>query len=179
MAVEKVVNIVVKEIGMDAAQNDAVKLNNTLDSLEGTNKSLNGSFKDSATSILDNGGAMGILNELTGGYAMTVKDAVEASGLFTKGTAIQTGAQKIYAAVVGTSTGALKAFKIALVSTGVGALVVALGFLVAAMASAGDATEEEKNNQIALARTFYRVAYGNRKQADHRSITSQSLNRLS
>jgi len=41
--------------------------------------------------------------------------------------------QKGYALAVGTSTGAMKAFRIALVSTGIGALVVGIGILVGKM----------------------------------------------
>ena len=41
-----------------------------------------------------------------------------------------TASQKMYTIAVGTSTGAMKAFRIALVSTGVGALVVGLGLLI-------------------------------------------------
>ena len=41
-----------------------------------------------------------------------------------------TASQKMYTMAVGTSTGAMKAFRIALVSTGVGALVVGLGLLI-------------------------------------------------
>ena len=46
-------------------------------------------------------------------------------------TRIATGLQAAYAAIVGTSTGALKAFRIALISTGIGAAVVAIGALIA------------------------------------------------
>lgn len=45
-------------------------------------------------------------------------------------TRSQTAIQKVYTAVVGTSTGATKAFRIALLASGIGLAVVALGFLV-------------------------------------------------
>ena len=47
------------------------------------------------------------------------------------GTALMTAAQTAYNVVIGTSTGLLKLFRIALISTGVGALVVGLGLLIA------------------------------------------------
>jgi hypothetical protein len=50
--------------------------------------------------------------------------------------------QKAYAVVVGTSTGAMRMFRIALASTGVGVLVVALGALVAKLM---ETTEETSN----------------------------------
>jgi hypothetical protein len=48
--------------------------------------------------------------------------------LITQG---QTAAQALYATAVGTSTGAMKAFRIALLATGIGAAVAALGLLIA------------------------------------------------
>jgi hypothetical protein len=44
--------------------------------------------------------------------------------------AVATTAQTAYTAVVGTSTGAMKLFRLALASTGIGALVVGLGLLI-------------------------------------------------
>lgn len=46
-------------------------------------------------------------------------------------TKVQTGLQLAYNTVVGASTGVMKAFKIALASTGIGAIVVGLGLLIA------------------------------------------------
>jgi hypothetical protein len=45
-------------------------------------------------------------------------------------TLAQSAAQSVYTAVVGTSTGALKAFRLALLGTGIGAAVIAIGYLV-------------------------------------------------
>lgn len=131
MAIEKVVNISVKETGMDALRSKVDALESSLDSLEDQNESLQKSLKGTSQSVLDNGGAMGLLNDLTGGLAMTVKDAVEAGDLFTKSERAKAIAVKISSVVIGTSTGALKAFRIALVTTGIGALVVGLGLLIA------------------------------------------------
>lgn len=46
-------------------------------------------------------------------------------------TKVQIGLQKAYTTVIGTSVGALKAFRLALIATGVGAFVVLLGLLIA------------------------------------------------
>jgi surfactin synthase thioesterase subunit len=46
---------------------------------------------------------------------MTVKDAVEATALFAKESKIATFIQTTYSTIVGVSTGAMKAFRIALV----------------------------------------------------------------
>jgi hypothetical protein len=101
---------------------------------------------------------MGLLNDATGGVAMTVKDAVEATMLFTKGTTISTTAQKIYTLVVGSTTGALKALRIALVSTGLGAIVVLLGLFIAKMSESAEATENEKRATDALNGSLSRMS---------------------
>lgn len=49
-------------------------------------------------------------------------------GIATKAAA---GATALYTAAVGTSTGAMKAFRLAMISTGIGAIVVGIGLLVA------------------------------------------------
>lgn len=85
-------------------------LTSTIEKQSVSNKKLEVSQKSLGKSVLDNGGAMGILNELTGGVAMTIKDAVEASDLFKD---------------------SMKGWKTALISTGIGALVVALGLIMA------------------------------------------------
>lgn len=62
-------------------------------------------------------------------------------------TKAMTLAQSLYSAAVGTSTGALKAFRIAMVSTGIGAFVVALGLAAEAMGLFSSKTEDEVKNQ--------------------------------
>lgn len=131
MAIEKQINIVVKETGLDQVQKQVNKLDASLENLSDTNKGVAKSMVESSNSVLDNGGAMGLLNDATGGLAMTVKDAVEASVLFTKSQKISATWQTIYTTVIGTSTGALKAFRIALAATGIGLIVIGLGLLIA------------------------------------------------
>jgi hypothetical protein len=68
--------------------------------------------------------------------AQQVQNALQKESAFMKGVdAVKTTALSVatgaYTAVVGTSTGALKAFRLALVSTGIGVLLVALGAVVA------------------------------------------------
>lgn len=65
-------------------------------------------------------------------------------------TNLNTAAQAVYATVVGTSTGALKLFRIALASTGIGLIVIAIGELIAnwdkLTKAIGFGTEEVKDN---------------------------------
>lgn len=131
MAIEKQINIVVKESGLDEVNKKVNKLENSVESLEDQQRSLSKSMGDSSQSVLDNGGAMGLLNDATGGLAMTVKDAVEASWLFTKSQKAASIMTAIQTTVVGTSTGAFKALRIAVAATGIGLLVIGLGMLVA------------------------------------------------
>ena len=74
--------------------------------LENTNEKTGQSFED----VTKNGGAIAILDQLTGGLASRVRDTYEATKLFNF---------------------SLKGMKKALIATGIGALVVALGLIIA------------------------------------------------
>jgi hypothetical protein len=63
---------------------------------------------------------------------------------------ILTAAQSLYGVVVGVSTGALKAFRIALAATGIGAVIVLLGVAASAMGLFGDKTDETAEKQKRL-----------------------------
>ena len=75
------------------------------------------------------------------------KEGAKIIGAQSVATAVQTGLQYAYTTAVGTTTGALKLLKIALISTGIGAIVVLLGSLVSALADSTEATEEQKKAQ--------------------------------
>lgn len=75
------------------------------------------------------------------------KDTALSIGLANVATKIQIGLQTAYATVVGTTTGALKALRVALLSSGVGALVVALGFLISKLTEGVDSTESYEDAQ--------------------------------
>jgi hypothetical protein len=74
---------------------------------------------------------MTLLNGVTAINNALQADSAGMMALQSAKVSVLTGLQTLYATVVGTSTGALKLFKIALISTGIGAIVVALGLLVA------------------------------------------------
>jgi chemotaxis protein histidine kinase CheA len=130
MAITKIINIDVQD-NLSETIKEVNALDKALDRVDDSVGDLSKSMDKNQQSVLDNGGAMGLLNDATGGYAMMVKDAVEASALFGKESKIATGLQKAYAFVMGTSTGAMKVFKLALIGTGIGALVVGIGLLIA------------------------------------------------
>lgn len=107
------------------------QVDSSVKKVDKSTESLTSTQKKNSQTVLENGGAMGLLNDLTGGYAMMVKDAVEASSLFSKEGRIATAVTAAYSTVVGTSTGAMKLFRLALAGTGIGLIVIALGALVA------------------------------------------------
>lgn len=131
MAIREEVIIDVTEKGYSEVTSKAEALAKANTKVAESSKEVSASMSGSANSVLENGGAMGLLNDVTGGFAMTVKDAVEASVLFTKSQKLAAIQQKIYTAAVGTSSGAMKIFRLALISTGIGAIVVGIGMLIA------------------------------------------------
>jgi hypothetical protein len=99
MAIEKIVNIRVND-NTNVAEN-IKQLDVSLNQPQ-TTIGVRDSMKDSSLSVLENGGAMGLLNDATGGL-MTVKDAVEATALFAKESKIATFIQTTYSTIVGVS----------------------------------------------------------------------------
>ena len=96
--------------------------------------------------------AMAIAQGLTG-VRESIKDfKALKTDILSSATAtnIATGAQKLYNMVVGKSTGAMKALKLAIAASGVGALVLILGEVVSAMMDFGDSTEEAAKKQERL-----------------------------
>ena len=103
MAITKVINV-------DVNTGDA---NAELEKLEGSFKDVDKAAEKTNKSVDDvasNGGAIAILDQLTGGLATRFRDAFEASKLFNL---------------------SLKGTRTALIATGIGAFVVALGLVVA------------------------------------------------
>ncbi len=93
-----------------SAAKDANKsLNKTTGGLNNTSNSAK-KLSSSLSDVRDNGGAIAILDSLTGGLATRVRDAFEATKLFNF---------------------SLKGTKKALIATGIGALVVSLGLVIA------------------------------------------------
>jgi hypothetical protein len=143
------INTRIKNLGSDTKNIDAV--------VQGT-QALSGAFTvaTSASALLgeENKDLQETMLKVESAIGLTVgiqsianalqKESALAIGLSTVATKIQTGAQVVYATVVGTTTGALKALRVALLSTGVGALVIALGFLIAKMTESTEVTEDQE-----------------------------------
>jgi hypothetical protein len=81
--------------------------------------------------VLENGTAMKMLNDVTDGYADKVKDAVEFAKLFVTQQQAAAAAQKVYTFVMAASSNGLKLFRAALAGTGIGAIALVIGVLIA------------------------------------------------
>jgi hypothetical protein len=90
-----------------------------------------GESEDVQKAILKVQGSLAVLNGVQAVANTLNKDSALIVQLQTRGLGLLAVAQKAYSFAVGTSTGALKAFRIALISTGIGAIVVAVGLLIA------------------------------------------------
>ena len=96
-----------------AANKEIEKLTNSVEDLAQSTKDVTNETEKAAVGFEDvtkNGGAIAILDQLTGGLASRVRDSYEATKLFNF---------------------SLKGMRTALIATGVGAFVVALGLVVA------------------------------------------------
>ena len=93
----------------DNASSGLNKIDKGLTKVTQSTKTLTKETTSTTKAIAENGGAMGLLNELTGGLAMTFKDAGEATALFG---------------------GKLKGLRGAIIASGIGALVIVIGELV-------------------------------------------------
>lgn len=74
-------------------------------------------------------GATGDHRRNVGNYTESLRKATGVQGVYTQGTKAMATAQAVTNLVVGKSTGAMKLFRIALASTGIGFLILALGSL--------------------------------------------------
>lgn len=113
--------------------------------------------EDLQKALLKVNGAMAIAQGI-----QQVSNALQKEGALLKlkdsiATGAQTVAQTIYSAAVGTSTGAMKAFRIALLATGIGAIIVLLGLAANALGLFGDKTDDAKEAQDALKRSIESV----------------------
>lgn len=111
--IERIINIFVNNKdanqSLDQTTNKLNKVDSSTIKVTQSTSNLTKQTHSHTEAIVKNGGAMGLLNELTGGLAMTFKDASEAIGL------------------AGIS---LTSFKGILLATGIGAAVIAIGYLV-------------------------------------------------
>ena len=111
--------------------------------LQGIGESID-SFKQLKAVVIDAGSSLknGVVNV----FKSLAKEQLPAASA----TGTLTTAQKLYTFAVGSSTGALKVMRLALVATGVGALIVAVGFLIEKIVawSSSTADAEKANDKL-------------------------------
>lgn len=135
MAVKKTIIIEAKTSGAEAniegLKDEIQSLNQATVSASSAQNQMSKNTSDLTEEVTKNGGAMAILNQLTGGLAQQFKDSYEAVQLSTKG---------------------LSGFKKAMLATGIGITVVAVGALAAnwekvTMFLSGTTEEQKKYNE--------------------------------
>jgi hypothetical protein len=94
------------------------------------------------------------------------------------GTLAASGAQTAYTAVVGASTGALKAFRLALATSGILAAVGAIGFLVVKYREMTDAAAEASREQKLIGEVNEKAVEGYSKEVAKLDILKIKLNDL-
>ena len=94
-----------------------------IDSLSNSTDKLTNSTKNNNTSLVDSNNSMKIADSLTGGMASKIKSAADSTGLMAV-------AQKALAIATDTGTTAMKVFQVALASTGIGLIVIAVALLI-------------------------------------------------
>jgi hypothetical protein len=111
--IERLINLKVDNgqanASLDKTESSLNKVDKSTTKVTQSTKTMTKETTSNTQALLDNGGVMSLLNEITGGLAMTFKDSAEAIGL------------------AGVS---LNSFKGIMVATGIGAFVVALGYVV-------------------------------------------------
>ena len=135
MAVKKTIIIEAKTSGAEAniegLKDEIQSLNQATVNASSAQNQMSKNTSDLTEEVTKNGGAMAILNQLTGGLAQQFKDSYEAVQLSTKG---------------------LSGFKKAMLATGIGITVVAVGALAAnwekvTMFLSGTTEEQKKYNE--------------------------------
>lgn len=97
--------------------------------------------EDLQKALLKVNGAMALATGIQQFYQATLKEGALTKLADSVATGAQTVATNIYTIAVGSSTGALKAFRIALLATGIGAIVALLVMAADAMGAFGDNTD--------------------------------------
>lgn len=90
-------------------------------------------LSDLGNTLSNNSTITSALDKVTGGYYSSVKDLTVGTLDLIKNTKLATTLQSLFSGAVRTSTGAVNGLKVALVSSGIGALVVVLGYAISKM----------------------------------------------
>ena len=119
---------------VNALSSDTVKLDTAMGALQGGAAVFQGIESAIALTGVENEKLMQTMVKLQAiqGVVNAVNEvAIVLNKEHVVGMQVRAVYEKAYAAAVGTSTGAMKAFRLALIATGIGALIVALGLVIA------------------------------------------------
>lgn len=116
---------------VDAALGGLTAVTGGFEAVQGAMALVGSENEDLQKSMLKVQGAMALANGVQQVQIALNKDSALMKGVDSVKTTALTIATAVYTAAVGTSTGALKLFRLALVSTGIGAIVVGIGLLIA------------------------------------------------
>jgi hypothetical protein len=130
MAITKIINIEIRE-NIASVTADVNNLDKAVENVDGGINDLTKTTDKNKKSLLDNKVTAELLSKATGQLKETTGDALKILSSFGLETKIASGLQKAYAFAMSASTTGMKAFRLALISTGIGAIVVALGLLIA------------------------------------------------
>jgi len=123
MAIVRTAEIVINS-NASQAQSGIDNLDNSVDNLSQSTNNLATSTNNNRTSLISSNQAMSAADKLTGGFASQIQSAAQSTGLLS-------AAQKAMTVATGAGTSAMQIFKIALASTGIGLIVIAVGLLIA------------------------------------------------
>ena len=121
--------------GFAAVQGVAAMLGDENEELQATMVKLQGAMSALA-------GIQAVANTLNKESALSTNSLSAANIVNSVQTGVSTAATYLYATAVGTATGAMKTFRIALLATGIGAVIVLLGAAAYAMSKLGGDTEK-------------------------------------
>lgn len=138
-----------KNIG-GAILKDIQSLDSKVKQLEETTGRHGRSVGNYAKSFGELNGILKLVEKATGVNLGLLKDAISS----TKAASI---AQKAYNFVVGASTGAMKAFKLALAATGIGAVIALLGTLATSFIKTGNETDKYREKLRKLREEKYKL----------------------
>lgn len=130
MAIREEVNFSEYTTNINVAVNQTTIFARASEEAEDKSRNFGQTLTKFGNDVLKTESVMKSLNEHTHGYATKVKEVVDVTKLFISEQKAAAYVQGFFNAIVGTSAGTLKLFRMALAGTGVGAIVLAIGYLI-------------------------------------------------
>lgn len=163
----------VKYFASDTRRLDAVLggiqgLAGAFSAVEGATAMLGIESKDLQKTMVQLQGAVALVNGL-----QAVQNALQAESAFMVG--LQTAAVRIQTYVMGQATVAARAYAGALVATGAGAILVAIGLIASAFGNVADKTKEATKEVETFSKKYEKDAEASKKMSEMRSDIADEL----